>query len=110
MYGVYDPRPNAYFDGDPGGGAWVAEWGTRLWWNDSDETSGLTWERILAHWEALEADFQETYNLDLDSGVLDTRTWRWFRVRVVGLLHRNNRLSDQLGISPLIEASGILGA
>jgi hypothetical protein len=34
----------------------------------------------------IEADLHERYGIDVDSGVLRQRTWRWLRVRIVGLL------------------------
>lgn len=46
----------------------------------------LSWGSLLRHWAAIEADFQRLYGIDLDSGVLKTRTWRWFSLRTIRLL------------------------
>ena len=53
-------------------------------------TSGypeLTWTKILAQWVAIEADFQQFYGLDVgDNDLLGRRSWRWMKVRILGLL------------------------
>ncbi|WP_210534266.1 hypothetical protein [Streptomyces scabiei] len=42
----------------------------------------------------MEADFQETYGLDLDTpGLLRARSWRWFLTRLYGLLSAESRVS-----------------
>lgn len=47
----------------------------------------ITWARILENWGFLEADFHSEYGVDVSSPKLRRRkTWRWFAVRVKGLL------------------------
>jgi hypothetical protein len=53
----------------------------------------------MQRWELLELDFQEVYGLDLvngDSDLMRRRSWRWFRVRVLGLLSTESRLQRVL--------------
>ncbi|GAA2772766.1 hypothetical protein [Saccharopolyspora taberi] len=38
----------------------------------------------------------EFYGIDVDSGVLRTRSWRWLRARIVGLLSCESRLARAL--------------
>jgi hypothetical protein len=41
----------------------------------------------LAHWSLVEADLHDRYGLDCeDHHLLASRSWRWFRTRVVQLL------------------------
>jgi hypothetical protein len=49
--------------------------------------NGRTWREILTHWNAIEADFQDL-GIDLASGILRERSWRWFAVRVMGLINK----------------------
>lgn len=48
-------------------------------------TTGPTWADLLARWELVEADLHETYGIDFDA-LPGPRTWRWLRVRIVGLV------------------------
>lgn len=43
---------------------------------------------MLGAWIAVELDFQDhkIYGIDLESGILRERSWRWFQVRIVGLI------------------------
>lgn len=46
----------------------------------------LGWPELLTHWDALEADLAER-GVDLEDPVLmSSRSWRWLRVRILGLL------------------------
>lgn len=38
----------------------------------------------LHHWSAIELDLDDKH-IDLESGVLHTRSWRWLRTRITGL-------------------------
>jgi len=35
----------------------------------------------------------DVYGLDLSSGILRTRSWRWFKTRLYGLLSADSRIS-----------------
>ncbi|OZE13381.1 hypothetical protein CH249_01805 [Rhodococcus sp. 05-2255-3B1] len=47
-----------------------------------------TWHDVLNAWTAVELDFQDQsiYGIDLDSGILLQRSWRWLQTRIVGLI------------------------
>ncbi|BCJ64153.1 hypothetical protein [Polymorphospora rubra] len=61
----------------------------------------MTWEAILAKWPLLEADMHEVYGVDLeDRGLLRSRSWRWWKVRVQGLLAADTRLHRALSPRP----------
>lgn len=51
----------------------------------TDSGKGRSWQEILHYWNAIEADFQDL-GIDFGSGILRERSWRWFTVRVTGLL------------------------
>lgn len=45
------------------------------------------WAHVLSMWSHIECDLHQFYGLDLgDPHVWDSRTWRWLRSRIVGLL------------------------
>lgn len=47
----------------------------------------MTWSQILTHWADVEADLHERYGLDVeDDDLMTTRSWRWLRTRITGLL------------------------
>ncbi|WP_424183856.1 hypothetical protein ACOBQX_18015 [Actinokineospora sp. G85] len=41
----------------------------------------------------VEADLHQVYGVDVESGVLRARSWRWLRTRIVGLLSCESRLA-----------------
>ena len=51
---------------------------------------------MLTFWELIEADMHERYGIDVESGVLDARTGRWLRARIIGLLGVESRLHRAL--------------
>ncbi|MDT0306132.1 hypothetical protein RM780_04035 [Streptomyces sp. DSM 44917] len=51
----------------------------------------MTWAQLLAAWELIEADLHAEYGVDIASGVLRKRTWRWLRLRIIALLAANTR-------------------
>lgn len=51
--------------------------------------------KILAHWDLIEADLQDA-GIDIGSGILRERTWRWLSVRITGLLAIKSRLHRKL--------------
>ena len=57
----------------------------------------MSWVQILDEWPIVEADLHEHYGIDLDApGLLDARSWRWLRTRVLGLLSTDSRLNRLL--------------
>lgn len=58
----------------------------------------LTWIDILGEWASIELDFQD-WNIDLESGVLKERSWRWLDRRIYGLIaNPESRLHKALQI------------
>ncbi|MHD0300099.1 hypothetical protein RCF19_29770 [Rhodococcus qingshengii] len=53
--------------------------------NSDGQKIRLSWKDILGEWTALELDFQD-WGIDLESGVLKERSWRWMQARIVGLI------------------------
>lgn len=54
----------------------------------------MSWSQILDEWPLVEADLHEIYGLDIGApGLLAARSWRWLRVRILGLLSADSRLS-----------------
>ncbi|MEU0102231.1 hypothetical protein [Streptomyces sp. NPDC006267] len=54
----------------------------------------MTWDALLDEWALIEADLHQVYGIDAESGVLRDRSWRWLRLRIMGLLStecRTNR-------------------
>lgn len=64
----------------------------------------VTWGDVLGQWAAIECDLHEVFGIDVESGVLSHRTWRWLRIRIEGLLDMRSRLAKALGVAP---AAGI---
>src|SRR4051794_33837540 len=82
--------------GDPTGGPIDPATGIREWYDPHPHSArgedGHTWSSILEHWQLVEADLHERYGIDVESGILRARSWRWFRTRIVGLLSCESRL------------------
>lgn len=58
----------------------------------------LTWPDILGEWASIELDFQD-WNIDLESGILCERSWRWMYSRLIGLIENpESRLRKALQI------------
>lgn len=54
----------------------------------------MTWARILNEWPLVEADLHEIYGIDAgDPALLQARSWRWLRTRILGLLSAESRLA-----------------
>lgn len=47
----------------------------------------------------IEADLHDVYGVDVESGILRARSWRWLRTRIVGLLSCDSRLARALAPS-----------
>lgn len=43
-------------------------------------------------WELIEADLHQVYGVDVESGILRERKWRWLRLRITGLLSTECRI------------------
>ncbi|KAA6224056.1 hypothetical protein CP973_00305 [Streptomyces albofaciens JCM 4342] len=67
----------------------------------------MTWRRILDEWPLVEADLHEVYGIDLGApGILRARSWRWLRLRILGLLSAESRLARTLAPSQDAPAPG----
>lgn len=53
----------------------------------------LTWSDLLEQWTIITLDFHEVFGVDMASGILRDRTWRWFEDHLRDLLVRGPRLS-----------------
>lgn len=73
-------------DGDPGGGPIDPATGLRDWYNPEPEQDAITWVDIFQRWQLVEADLHQLYGVDLASGVWQSRSGPWLRIRVLGLL------------------------
>ncbi|MGP9033636.1 hypothetical protein ACT17S_11255 [Glutamicibacter mysorens] len=45
----------------------------------------MQWVDLFTHWNLIEADLHQFYSIDIESGVLSSRTYRWLITRVAGL-------------------------
>ena len=49
---------------------------------------------IAHHWDAIETDLHDQYGIDTDNvDLMRSRSWRWLRLRILGLLTADTRLS-----------------
>lgn len=55
----------------------------------------LTWGDLFDHWVAIELDLQDR-GIDVESGILRERTWRWLSWRILDLVGSGGRLSRAL--------------
>lgn len=61
----------------------------------------VSWEQILTRWALVEADLHETYGIDLgERDLLRARSWRWLRVRILGLLAADTRIARAFAPEP----------
>lgn len=57
----------------------------------------LTWPVLFERWALIEADLHEVYGIDLDDEhLMATRTWRWLRTRIAGLISTNTRIARSM--------------
>lgn len=47
----------------------------------ANESVERTFADILEHWQAIELDL-DTAGHDIESGILETRSWRWLKLRI----------------------------
>ncbi|WP_336881381.1 hypothetical protein [Rhodococcus globerulus] len=60
----------------------------------------ITWHDILSAWIAIELDLQDQ-GIDVESGILRERSWRWLSTRIAGLIaNKSSRLRAALLIPP----------
>lgn len=61
---------------------------------ESSSGRRISWPELLEQWPLIEADLHDVYGVDVeaDPSPLDTRTWRWLRIRIAGLLNADTRL------------------
>jgi hypothetical protein len=51
---------------------------------------------VRKHADLIDADLHSEYGIDTGSGILDDRTWSWFRIRVLNLLTCESRIQRKL--------------
>jgi len=73
---------------DPGGGPVDPASGLRAWFNPPEMapvnaiSPTRSWREVLACWRDIELDLHSAYGVDVNSGVLHERPWRWLEVRI----------------------------
>jgi len=84
--------PGTYGPEDTGGGPLDPNTGLRRWYEPEPEAAAgagtvtSTWADILfGHWSAIEEDLLVHRGIDVESGILDARSWRWLKARISGL-------------------------
>nr|WP_113705364.1 hypothetical protein [Nonomuraea lactucae] len=88
--------------GSGSGGPIDPQSGLRDWYDQEDGLSlskgrSVSWLDILTRWPLVEADLHETFGIDLDEPAqLRTRSWRWLRTRLLGLLTADTRIARAL--------------
>lgn len=56
------------------------------WQRREQRADGVTWARLLDEWRHIECDLQDR-GIDVDDDqLMTTRSWRWLRTRITGLL------------------------
>lgn len=90
-----DPSAPGYLGpDDPGGGPIDPVSGLRVWFNPTEMAPAqrrspvMSWSDILKCWREVEADLHTVFGIDLDSGVLEQRPWRWLETRIADLATR----------------------
>lgn len=82
--------------------------------NTEQQTISANWSEILTEWTSIELDFQDAgiYGIDLESGILDRRSWRWLSLRIAGLisspssrLHRALTKPTPAAIEPAVDGT-----
>ncbi|MCG7203951.1 hypothetical protein [Streptomyces arenae] len=60
----------------------------------------MSWHNLLSLWPLIEADLHSEYGIDVDSGILRRRSWRWLQARIYGLLCAESRLQRHFAPPP----------
>ncbi|AUV61581.1 tail assembly chaperone [Gordonia phage MichaelScott] len=82
--------------------------GMRDWYAQSATTTAapaearVTWPEILEQWVSVTHDLHEVYGIDVESGILRERTWKWFEDKITDLLLRGPRLSVWMNVKTRI--------
>lgn len=80
----------------------------RDWYAQSATTTAapaearVTWPEILEQWVSVTHDLHEVYGIDVESGILRERTWKWFEDKITDLLLRGPRLSVWMNVKTRI--------
>lgn len=51
---------------------------------------------LFEHWRHIEADLHQFYGIDLDDPDRRPRSWRWLKVRIIGLVAVESRIARAL--------------
>ncbi|WP_199219509.1 hypothetical protein [Corynebacterium liangguodongii] len=52
----------------------------------------VEWSWLLDQWALIECDLHEKFGVDVESGILRERTWRWLNLRINDLITQPSRL------------------
>lgn len=87
-----------------GGGPYIEEMGIREWYHPPNSEQAtpaevkVQWVDILNAWGAVECDLQDK-GIDVESGILHQRTWRWLNMRILDLINQPSRLRRALNLT-----------
>lgn len=70
------------------------------------QTREVTWVDILSNWEAVELDLSHIHCIDMESDVLEHRSWRWLSLRILDMVHHGPRLSAALTATTITAPEG----
>ncbi|WP_203236957.1 DUF7426 family protein [Nocardia panacis] len=85
---VDESAPGHLGPDDPGGGPIDPATGLRAWFNPPELAAAnttsptLSWREVLSCWTEIELDMHSVFGIDVNSGVLHERPWRWLEVRI----------------------------
>lgn len=60
---------------------------------------------LLNHWRLIEADLHQFYGIDLDDPDRSPRSWRWLKVRIIGVVAIESRIARALAPDKSPEAA-----
>lgn len=108
-YGPYDPNVGAYGAEDPGGGPYNPETGLRDWYNLAEKPAGpsFSWAEILDVWAFIELDLHDRLGVDVESGILVERSWRWLALRILDAVYTPGTRASRALQKPTATAGGV---